>query len=81
MCVIQAHVEMMDRIEAGELEATAVAGGVARSFKRGRWAGRQLSTWRRIAASGGGVKRDATGADLRAAGIGKRIVKRVKRGD
>ncbi len=74
--VVQAHLDMLNRLRAEEAMATATATAIgSRGMKPGAWISRQWQAWRRAAtASVRAVK--ASPSDLRGIGVGVRVVKK-----
>ncbi len=75
ICLVQAHVEMMGRLEAEEaltgVDVVGVGSGAGKSDTRRS----RIRSWER-AARGSGRPTAATPDGLKAAGIGMRVVKR-----
>jgi hypothetical protein len=74
-CVVNAHLEMLGRLQAEELLGAATATGCGSGLKPGRWIRRQMARWRR-AARGRVRATPVRAGDLRGLGIGLRTVKR-----
>ena len=74
--VVQAHLEMLNRLKAEEAMGTATATAMgSRGLKPGGWMTRQWRAWRDAATSGvRAVKASAT--DLRGIGVGVRVVRK-----
>ena len=73
--VVQAHLDMLDRLKAEEAMTAATATAIgSRGMKSGAWMSRQWQKWRASAFAGVRAVK-ATATDLRGIGIGVRVVK------
>lgn len=79
LCVVNAHVEMLPRLDADEALARANSTGVGAGLKPGDWVTDQIAEWERTANGGRRPRRAAAKASpaaLQSIGIGLQVVKR-----
>ena len=73
--VVQAHLEMLNRLRAEEAMASATATAIgSRGLKPGGWMTRQWHAWRRATTAGVRAVK-ASPSDLRGIGVGVRVRK------
>jgi len=78
-CVVEAHVDMMERLMSEEAMSAATVASVGRGTKLGAWIGRQWHRWSMLS-RGSAPLAKASESDLASAGIKVRVVEKRRDG-
>jgi len=73
-CLVEVHIEMMEKLIAEESMTAATIAGVGRGVKLGAWIGRQWHKWAHLSRSRQTAK--ASASDIASAGIRVKVVEK-----